>query len=141
MAEPVSNRSTSVRDARIAIWATVLFGPIGRHLVMITLMTWRGWSEKPAWIWKPFTIASLLVAAIEGTCWPMLGGDGLYKSVFGESFFRPTPETREIGFAFPLTYAAISYTIWSLAILPHTLVRIGWLLVHRIRSRRSGRPM
>jgi hypothetical protein len=121
-----------------------MFGPIGRHLMMTTLLTWRGWWEKPAWFWKPITAGSLLVAAFVGSCWPMLGGDGLYQAVFGESFFTPAPtrppvrapapQPRETASIFLFTYAAISYTFWSLALVPHTLVRIGWLLVQRIRS-------
>ena len=86
MSHPVANRSTDVRDAKITIWATVLFGPIVRQLMMTILLTWRGWEEKPAWFWRPFTIASLVVAAIAGSCWPMLGGNGIDTSLFGNSF-------------------------------------------------------
>jgi hypothetical protein len=133
----IPNRSAAVRDARVSIWATVLFGPIGRHLALTTISTWRGWTEKPRWFWRTFTAASLIVAAIAGSCWPMVGGNGLYKAVFGESFFTQTPQQRGTGIEFPFVYVTLCYIFWSLALLPHTLVRIGWLIVRRHESQRE----
>ena len=138
MPQRVPTPSTSVRDAKISILATVLFGPIGRHLAMTTILTWRGWSENPTWFWRPFTAASLVVAVLVGSCWPMFGGNGIYKAVFGESFITPYPQPPGSDFEFSFAYMTIGYIFWSLAILPHTLVRIGWLVVRRSQSRREA---
>ena len=135
MTQPDSEQSTAVRDARIAIWGTVLFGPFGRIMMMATLFTWRSWREKPAWFWKPFTIASLVIAAIVGSCWPMLGGDGIYKSVMGHSYFDKEPQLVGVANPNPIALAMITCSFWSLALLPHSFARIGWLIVQRIRSR------
>src|SRR5262245_52946080 len=107
-----SNPSTSVRDAKIAILATVLSSYFGRQIAMTTILTWRGWSEKPAWLWRPFTIVSLWVAVIAASCWPFLFRNHLYESIFGESFFTPTPQAVNRP-EYALVYVTVCYIFWS----------------------------
>jgi hypothetical protein len=124
----------SAREARISILFTVLFGYFGRQILLTTMLTWRGWSLKPARFWRPFTVVSLLIAAVAALFWPALGGDALYEKVFGASFFAPTPPhtVAQIG---PVVYVMLCYIVWSLALLPHTLVRVGTLLYHHRKKR------
>jgi hypothetical protein len=105
----------------------MLFGYIGRHVLLTTMLTWRGWSQTPAWFWRPFTIASLLAAAVAALFWPALGGDHLYVAVLGASYFGPTPPHQEIQIG-PLVYVTLCYIVWSVALLPHTFIRIGCLI-------------
>jgi hypothetical protein len=116
----------------------LLFNYTVRHIVLTSMLTWRGWSEKPAWFWKPFTASSLGIAAAGALFWPYLGGDRVYEAVFGASFFTPTPPHLE-GHGAGLAYTTLCYIVWSLALLPHTLVRIGALVYSRVVSHR-GEP-
>ena len=125
----------SAFEARISILATVLFNYFVRQVVLTTMLTWRGWSLKPASFWRPFTIASLVVAAVASLSWPVLGGDGLYQAVFGASYFDTTnPHVNAQGG--PLVYATLCYIVWSLALLPHTLVRMGTLIYAHFKEQK-----
>ena len=108
-------------SALCSILATVLFGYIGRQLVLTTMLTWRGWSQKPAWFWRPFTIASLFAAAVAALFWPVLGGNRLDQAVYGDS----------------LVYATLSYIVWSIALLPHTLVCVGSLIYSHFKDQKG----
>jgi hypothetical protein len=111
-----------VSIARIAIAATMFFGPIGRHLALTTLGTCRGWGMQPARFWRPFTIVSLVLAAVAAVFWPYLG-PGLYECM--------SPET--IGS--DLVYLTVCYIAWSLALVPHNIVRILALIQERRKAK------
>lgn len=113
--------SKSVTLARIAIAATMLFGPFGRHFTLMTLWTtWRGWSMRPAWFWRPFTIVSLALAATAALFWPYLQ-PGLYQSM------------RQGAIGSDLAYVTVCYIAWSLALVPHNIVRL-LALIHERRN-------
>ena len=136
MRRPLSIPPISAREARISILATVLSNYLVRNLALTTMLTWRGWSEKPAWLWRPFTILTLVVAATAALFWPYLGGSRLYEAVFGGSYFLPTPPHLE-SHGLTLTYATLCYIVWSLVLLPHTLARLGVLIYRHLTTPRN----
>jgi hypothetical protein len=108
----------SVGIARIAIAATMLFGPIGRYLALATMGTLRGWSMQPAKFWRPFTVVSLVLAASAALFWPYLE-PGLYEEISGEMT------------ALGSGYLIVGYIVWSLVLVPHNIVRILQLIQER----------
>jgi hypothetical protein len=135
MRRPFSVPPTSSRVARISILVTVLFNYLIRQFVLTGMQTWSGWSKQPDWFWRPFTVGTLFAAALGALFWPWLGGDLLFESIFGVPIFSPIPGLT--GSEPPFFYLTISYIVWSALLLPHTLVRLGFLICTRLGEERS----
>jgi hypothetical protein len=73
---------------------------------------------QPAKFWRPLTVISLVVAALAAVFWPYFE-PGVYQAI-SES---------EIGSGFG--YITVCYVFWSLALVPHNIVRILQLIQER----------
>jgi hypothetical protein len=118
--------SESVTLARIAIAATLFFGPFGRAFALTTLGTSRGWWMQPTRGWRPFTILSLVLAAAAAVLWPYLA-PGLFESLIQGAIGSD------------LAYVTVCYIAWSLALVPHNVVRILVLIRERRNATKQGR--
>jgi hypothetical protein len=124
--------SISQRQARRSIMAMMFFGPLyllALPFLLAITATWQGWRMKPAYLWRPFTLLSLLVAFAGTLLWPAFGESTLRNFLFGDSLTalqHLDGSWSALGNLLPLliAYWAVCSAVFTLVLFPHTIFRL-----------------
>ena len=137
-------RPVSERLARMMLMGMTMLPVLSlifMPFIVSFVFAWQSWRSHPYYLWRPFTLAPLIVALFAALFWPILGGQVLFRELFGDATFvlfkidatlEDLPGT--------VLFWTVSYIVWSAVMIPHNLARIAFMLAEANANSRQKLP-